>query len=146
ALVAIVPLALCVPSKAPYSTVAEMFKNWESGRNVSFGSGGTGTSGHLAGELLKLKTKANLIHVPYKGAGPALNDLVGAHIDFYFPGYAPAAPHVKSGALKMLGIASAKRLTVAPDVPTITETTGIPNFNFTLWVGFMAPKGTPPEI
>jgi tripartite-type tricarboxylate transporter receptor subunit TctC len=146
ALAAIVPLVLAVPGTAPYSTVADMLKNWESARNISFASGGTGTTGHLAGELLKFKTKANLVHVPCRGAGPALNDLIGAHVDFYFPGYAAALPHVKAGSLKMLAMASPKRLSVTPDIPTVTETTGIPNFNFTLWVGFVAPKGTPPEI
>jgi tripartite-type tricarboxylate transporter receptor subunit TctC len=146
ALAAAVPLALVVPAKAPYSTVPEMFKDWQSGRSVPFGSAGTGTPGHFAGELLKLKTKANLVHVPYKGAAPALNDLVGGHVDFYFPGFPAAVALVKSNALKLLAVSSAKRTAAAPDVPTVAEAAGIPNFNFVLWVGIYAPKGTPPDI
>src|SRR5258706_275765 len=106
---------------------------------VSYAPGGTG-------ELLKLKTKGNLVHVPYKGAAPALNDLVGGHVDFYFPGFPAAASLVQSGQLKILAVSSAKRTAAAPDVPTVAETAGIPNFNFILWVGFFAPNGTPPEI
>ena len=147
ALAAAVPLALVVPAKARYSTVAGMIKAWqEPGKSVPFGSAGTGTPGHFAGELLKLKTKGNLVHVPYKGAAPALNDLVGGHVDFYFPGFPAAASLVQSGQLKILAVSSAKRTAAAPDVPTVAETAGIPNFNFILWVGFFAPKGTPPEI
>ncbi len=147
ALAAAVPLALVVPAKAPYSTVAGMIKAWqEPGKSVPFGSAGTGTPGHFAGELLKLKTKGNLVHVPYKGAAPALNDLVGGHVDFYFPGFPAAAALVQSGQLKLLAVSSTKRTAAAPDVPTVAESAGIPNFNFILWVGFFAPKGTPPEI
>jgi tripartite-type tricarboxylate transporter receptor subunit TctC len=147
ALAAAVPLALVVPAKAPYSTVAGMLKSWqEPGKSVPFGSAGTGTPGHFAGELLKLKTKGNLVHVPYKGAAPALNDLVGGHVDFYFPGFPAAVQLVQSGQLKLLAVSSAKRTSAAPNIPTVAEAADIPNFNFILWVGFFAPKGTPPEI
>ena len=147
ALAAAVPLALVVPANAPYSTVAGMLKSWqEPGKSVPFGSAGTGTPGHFAGELLKLKTKGNLVHVPYKGAAPALNDLVGGHVDFYFPGFPAAVTLVQSGKLKLLAVSSAKRTSAAPDIPTVAEAADIPNFNFILWVGFFAPKGTPPEI
>jgi len=147
ALAAAVPLALVVPGKAPYSTVAGMLKSWqEPGKSVPFGSAGTGTPGHFAGELLKLKTKGNLVHVPYKGAAPALNDLVGGHVDFYFPGFPAAVQLVQSGQLKLLAVSSAKRTSAAPNIPTVAEAADIPNFNFILWVGFFAPKGTPPEI
>jgi tripartite-type tricarboxylate transporter receptor subunit TctC len=113
---------------------------------LSFASAGTGTPGHFAGELLKLKFDGNLNHVPYKGAGPALNDLIGAHVDFYFPGFPAAAPHVKSGTLKMLALSSAKRSPAAPDVPTVAEVTGLEDYDFTLWVGIFAPRGTPQPI
>ena len=147
ALAAAVPLALVVPANAPYSTVAGMLKSWqEPGKSVPFGSAGTGTPGHFAGELLKLKTKGNLVHVPYKGAAPALNDLVGGHVDFYFPGFPAAVTLVQSGKLKLLAVSSAKRTSAAPDIPTVAEAADIPNFNFILWVGFFAPKGTPPDI
>jgi len=146
ALAAAVPLALVVPAKAPYSTVPDMIKDWKSGRSVPFASAGTGTPGHFAGELLKLKTKGNLVHIPYKGAAPALNDLVGGHVDFYFPGFPAAMPLMKSGSVKLLAVSSAKRANAAPDIPTVAESANIPNFNFILWVGFFAPKGTPPEV
>ena len=145
ALLAIVPLALTVPAKAPYSTMAEFLKALP-GKKMTFASAGTGTPGHFAGEFLKAKTKGNLVHVPYKGAGPALNDLLGSHVDLYFPGMPAVMPHVKSGLLKVLAVSSAKRSGIAPDVPTIAETTGMKDFDFTLWAGVFAPKGTPPEI
>jgi tripartite-type tricarboxylate transporter receptor subunit TctC len=147
ALASVVPLALVVPANAPYSTMAEFLDALSSpGKSLSFASAGTGTPGHFAGELLKLKTGGTLTHVPYKGAGPALNDLLGGHVDFYFPGFPAALPHVKGGSLKILAVSSAKRSASAPDVPTVAETSGMADFDFTLWQGFFAPRGTPPEM
>jgi tripartite-type tricarboxylate transporter receptor subunit TctC len=147
ALAAVVPLALVVPAKAPYSTMAEFLAALSApDKNFSFASAGTGTPGQFAGEFLKLRTKGNLTHVPYKGAGPALNDLLGSHVDFYFPGFPAAIPHLKAGNLKILAVSSAKRSAIAPDVPTVAETSGMTDFDFTLWQGFFAPRGTPPEI
>ena len=145
ALLAVVPLALTVPAKAPYSTMADFLKALP-GQKMTFASAGTGTPGHFAGEFLKAKTKGNLVHVPYKGAGPALNDLLGSHVDLYFPGMPAVMPHVKSGLLKVLAVSSVKLSAIAPDVPTIAETTGMKDFDFTLWAGVFAPRGTPPEI
>ncbi len=145
ALLAIVPLALVVPAKAPYSTMAEFLAALKNNK-LTFASAGTGTPGHFAGEFLKAKTKSDLTHVPYKGAGPALSDLIGNHVDLYFPGTPAAMPMVKSGLLKMLAVSSAKRSAIAPDVPTIAETTGMKDFDFTLWAGVFTPHGTPPEI
>ncbi len=85
-LATVVPLALVVPGKAPYSTVAEMLQTSKT-RGLSFASAGTATPGHFAGEVLKLKTKSNMTHVPYNGAGPALNDLLGGHVDLFFPAF-----------------------------------------------------------
>jgi tripartite-type tricarboxylate transporter receptor subunit TctC len=146
ALAAIVPLALVVPSKAPYSTLPEFLAALRSRPKMTFASAGIGTPGHFAGELLKMKFDENLAHVPYKGAGPALNDLIGNHVDFYFPGFPAAAPHVKGGNLKMLALSSAKRSAAAPDVPTVAEITGIKDYDFTLWAGFFAPRGTPQPV
>jgi tripartite-type tricarboxylate transporter receptor subunit TctC len=143
ALAAVVPLALVVPSKAPYSTLPEFLAALKSKPKMTFASAGIGTPGHFAGELLKLKFDENLAHVPYKGAGPALNDLIGNHVDFYFPGFPAAAPHVKGGNLKMLALSSGKRSPAAPEVPTVAEITGIQDYDFTLWAGFFAPRGTP---
>jgi tripartite-type tricarboxylate transporter receptor subunit TctC len=147
ALGAVVPLALVVPGNAPYATVSDLLKAARpGGPGLSFASAGTGTPGHFAGELLKAKSHANLTHVPYKGAGPALNDVIGGHVDFYFPGYPAAVPHMKAGTVKILALSTAKRSAVAPDVPTVAEATGIANFDFTLWVAFFAPRGTPAAI
>jgi tripartite-type tricarboxylate transporter receptor subunit TctC len=146
ALCAVVPLALVVPANAPYSTMAEYMAFLKSGKPSSYASAGTGTPGHFAGELLKLRTKSNMTHVPYKGAGPALNDLVGGHVDMYFPGFPAVTPQVKGGTLKLLAVSSATRAPSAPDVPTVKEAAQIDNFDFTLWAGVFAPHGTPNEV
>jgi tripartite-type tricarboxylate transporter receptor subunit TctC len=146
ALAAVVPLALVVPSKAPYSTMAEFMTALKGKPKLTFASAGTGTPGHFAGELLKLKFDSNLTHVPYKGAGPALNDVIGNHVDFYFPGFPAAEPNVKGGNLKMLALSSAKRSPAALDVPTVAEVTGLKDYDFTLWVGVFAPRGTPQPV
>jgi len=145
ALLSVVPLALVVPAKAPYSTMAEYLAALRSGKHT-FASAGTGTPGHFAGEQLKAKTKANLTHVPYKGAGPALNDLVGGHVEMYFPGMPAAMPLMKNGLVKVLGVSSAKRSGSAPAVPAVAETAGFNDFAFTLWQGIFAPRGTPPDV
>ncbi len=145
ALLTVVPLALVVPAKAPYSTMAEFLAALKTGK-LTFASAGTGTPGHFAGELLKAKTKGNLTHVPYKGAGPALNDLLGGHVDLYFPGMPAAMPLLKNGLVKVLGVSSAKRSAIAPDVPTVAEAAAIKDFSFTLWQGIFAPRGTPPAV
>jgi tripartite-type tricarboxylate transporter receptor subunit TctC len=146
ALAGVVPLALSVPAQAPYSTVEELVAVLKSGKALTFASAGTGTPGHFAGEILKLRTKASMTHVPYKGAGPALNDLIGNHVDMYFPGFPAVMPQMKAGTLKILAVSSAKRSPAGPDVPTVAEKTGIQEFDFTLWAGIFAPKGTPKEI
>jgi len=147
ALATVVPLALTVPGKAPYATMAEFFKAMkESGKQFSFASAGTGTPGHLAGEYLSAKLPGKLVHVPYKGAGPALNDIIGGHVDMYFPGFPAVMPMVKAGTVKVLAVSSAKRADAAPEIPTVGEATGFADFDFTLWQGFFAPKGTPKEV
>lgn len=147
ALAGVVPLALVVPADAPYSTMAEFVTFLRrADQPITFASAGVGTPGHLAGELLKLKLDNKLTHVPYKGAGPALNDVVGGHVDFYFPGFPAAVPLMQGGKVKLLAVSSAKRSPVAPDIPTVAEATGIANFDFTLWVGFFGPRGTPLDL
>jgi tripartite-type tricarboxylate transporter receptor subunit TctC len=145
AMLAVVPLALAVPAKAPYSTMAEFTAALRTTK-LTFASAGTGTPGHFAGEFLKAKTHGNLTHVPYKGAGPALNDLVGGHVDFYFPGMPAVMPMLKGGLLKVFAVSSAKRSGIAPDVPTVAESAGIKDFDFTLWAGVFAPRETPQQI
>jgi len=147
ALAGVVPLALVVPADAPYSTMAEFVKFLRTTDGpVTFASAGIGTPGHLAGELMKLKLNNKLTHVPYKGAGPALNDVVGGHVDFYFPGFPAALPLMQGGKVKLLAVSSAKRSSIAPDIPTVAEATGIANFDFTLWAGFFGPRALAPDI
>src|SRR6185503_11582355 len=147
ALATVVPLALTVPGKASYTTMAEMLNAIQtSGKPFSFASAGTGTPGHFAGEYLSAKLPGKLVHVPYKGAGPALNDIIGGHVDMYFPGFPPVMPMMKAGTVKVLAVSSAQRSEAAPDIPTVAEATGFADFDFTLWQGFFAPRGTPNEV
>ena len=147
ALAGVVPLALVVPGNAPYSTMAEFVKFLRTtDQAVTFASAGIGTPGHLAGELLKLKLNNTLTHVPYKGAAPALNDVVGGHVDFYFPGFPAAMPLMQGGKVKLLAVSTAKRSSAAPDIPSVAEVTGIADFDFALWVGFFAPRALPMDI
>ena len=145
ALATIVPLALVIPGSAPYATVPDMLKAAAT-RGLTFASAGTGTPGHFAGELLKLKSNANLTHVPYKGAGPALNDLLGGHVDFFFSGFPAAWAQVKAGRLKLIAVSPAKRSPAAPDVPTVAEASGIADFDISLWQGVFAPRATPKDV
>jgi tripartite-type tricarboxylate transporter receptor subunit TctC len=147
ALASTVPLALTVPAAVPHATLADMLRAIPpSGRGLSYASAGVGTPGHFAAEFLRLKTRSNMTHVPYKGAGPALNDLLAGHVDLYFPGFPAAMPHLKAGTLKVLAVSSGERASVAPDVPTVAEAAGIPGFDFTLWQGFFAPRATPAAV
>lgn len=147
ALAAVVPLGLVAPEKAPYSNVREMLAEAKkSPSGLTFASSGIGTPGHFAAELLKLKTGANLTHVPYKGAGPALNDILGGHVDLFFSGLPAALQSVRAGRMKLMAVSSIARSGAAPDVPTVAEAANIPGFDITLWVGMFAPKGTPPEV
>ena len=146
ALCGVVPLAMVVPKTAPYSTIAEYLAFLKSGKASTFASAGAGTPGHFAGELLKLRLKANMTHIPYKGATPALNDLVGGHVDMYFPGMPAVTGLVQSNSVKFLAVSSGTRSPTAPTVPTVKEASGIDTFDFTLWAALFAPKGTPKEI
>ena len=146
ALASVVPLALVVPAGAPYSTIGDLAKALAGKKPLTFASAGTGTPGHFAGEFLKLRAKANLTHVPYKGAGPALNDLIGGHVDMYFPGFPAATPLLKAGTVKLLAVSSAKRSGAAPEIPTVAEAINDPNFDLTLWQGFFAPAATPKPV
>ena len=145
ALATVVPLALVVPGKASYSSVAEMLATAKS-RGLAFASAGAATPGHFSGELLKFRTKSNMNHVPYNGAGPALNDILGWHVDMFFSGLPAAVPHVKAGTIKLLAVSTAKRSGFARDVPTVAEASGVKDFDIALWQGFFAPRGTPREI
>ena len=145
-LVGLVPLGLAVRGDAPYANFKSLMDALRANTpGISFASSGIGTPGHLAGEQLKLVTKSSVVHVPYKGAGVALADLLGGHVTYFFSGMAAVVPHVKTGQLRLIAVSTAHRAPSAPDVPTVAES-GIPGFDFSLWGGLFAPTGTPREI
>ncbi|TXL75937.1 tripartite tricarboxylate transporter substrate binding protein [Vineibacter terrae] len=112
---------------------------------LSYGSGGSGSSPHLSMELLKAKAGIDLVHVPYRGNGPAITDLLVGRIQVMFTGMPPVAGYVKDGRLKLLGSSGTKRMASAPDLRTIVEQ-GVPGFNVQTWFGVLAPAGTPQPI
>lgn len=112
---------------------------------VNFGSAGNGTSHHLAGELFKIQTKTFMTHIPYRGAGPSLQDLVAGQLDMMFDGLGSSASHIKAGKIKALAVAAPKRAPGFPDIPTTAEA-GLPDYEVSTWYGLFAIKGTPPEL
>jgi len=110
---------------------------------LSYGSGGTGTAPHLAGEMFKAVAGVDILHVPYRGVGPAVNDLVGGHIQLTFGGWGAVRSPVDAGLARILAVAQPKRIAVAPQFPTAAEA-GLPGYEFATWFGIVAPKGTPP--
>jgi tripartite-type tricarboxylate transporter receptor subunit TctC len=112
---------------------------------MNFGSGGSGTSNHLAGELFNILTGAKLTHVPYKGVNLAMQDVIAGRIDFVVIGVPAAAPHVRSGRLRALAVIAPQRLPALPEVPTVAEA-GLSGFEVTTWYGVLAPAGTPRPI
>lgn len=111
---------------------------------LNYGSAGNGTSHHLAGELFKLQTQTFITHIPYRGAGPALQDLVAGQVDMMFDGLGSSAAHIKGGRIKAIAVASDKRAPGFPDVPT-SKDGGVPTYQVATWYGLWAPKGTPKE-
>ncbi|QYY32239.1 tripartite tricarboxylate transporter substrate binding protein [Cupriavidus pinatubonensis] len=112
---------------------------------LNYGSAGNGSSHHLAGELFKLQTKTFITHIPYKGAGPALSDLIAGQVDLMFDGLGSSAQHIRAGRIKALAVASAKRSPAFPNVPTAAEA-GVPNYEVSTWYAMWVPKGTPKDI
>ena len=113
-------------------------------RSMNYGSSGTGSSTHIAGEILQLEAKIKLTHIPYKGASPVVNDMLGGHVDVSFLNLSAMLPHIKSGKLRAIGVTSPTRSKALPDVPTLTEQ-GIKD-NAGSWYGLLAPAGTPADI
>ena len=111
---------------------------------LNYGSAGGGTSHHLAGELFKQQSKTFITHIPYRGAGPALNDLIAGNVDMMFDGLGSSAAHIKGGRIKALMVSGSKRSAAFPDVPCAAEL-GLPDYNVTTWYGVWAPKGTPAD-
>ena len=142
-------LILVANPNAPVKTVADLVRvSKATPGGLSFGTSGTGGTPHIAGELLKIRTGANLTHVPYKGSGPAVTDLIGGQIDVMFSDIPPAIQHVKSGRLRALAVTSAKRQSALPDVPTVAESgaAGTRGFEAVAWQSLVAPDDTPKEL
>ncbi len=145
ALVAVVPQVLVVnPKNVPGDFKAFLAQLKANPGRLNYGSAGTGTSHHLAGELFKQQTKTFITHIPYTGAGPALRDLVGGQVDMMFDGLGSSASHIKGGRIKALMVSGAKRNAAFPDVPCAAEL-GLPDYTVTTWYGVWAPRGTPAE-
>ncbi|HXD38981.1 MAG TPA: tripartite tricarboxylate transporter substrate-binding protein [Ramlibacter sp.] len=111
----------------------------------NYASAGSGTSHHLAGELFKQQTRTFITHIPYRGAGPALQDLISGNVDVMFDGLGSSSAHIKGGRIKPLMVAGSKRNAAIPDVPSAAEV-GLPDYTVTTWYGLWAPKGTPVDV
>jgi tripartite-type tricarboxylate transporter receptor subunit TctC len=146
-LVSSVPQVIVVnPNKVQAKTLNELlaFIRKNPGK-LNYGSAGNGTSHHLAGELFKLQTQTFITHIPYRGAGPALQDLIAGQVDMMFDGLGSSAGHIKGGRLHGVAVAADKRAPGFPDLPTAAES-GVPTYKVATWYGIWAPKNTPREI
>jgi len=146
ALVASVPIVLMVHPSLPVKTVGELiaYARANPGK-INFGSSGNGSTNHLAGELFKSMAKINIVHVPYRGAAPAMNDLVGGHIPMLFDNMPAALPQIQSNRVRALAVAGAKRASALPALPTVAES-GLPGFDASAWFGLVAPAKTPAPV
>ena len=144
--VAITPNVLIVSVKSPIHTLPELIAYAKANPGkVNFGSGSNGSAGHLAGELFKIDTGTDVMHIPYKGGAPALQALLAGDTQFMFDNLANAMAQVKGGTVRPIAVTTAQRSKLAPDLPTMAEA-GMPGFDISTWFGLLAPAGTPPEI
>jgi tripartite-type tricarboxylate transporter receptor subunit TctC len=144
--VAWTPNVLVVNPSLPVSNVKEFIAYAKAHPGeLNFGSGSTGSAGHLAGELFKTMAGVQMVHVPYKGAGPAMQDLIGGQIQLMFDNLASSLGQVRAGKVRALAVTTAKRSTLAPELPTIAES-GLPGFDISTWFGIFAPGGTPQPV
>lgn len=144
--VASAPLVLVLQSKSPIDSVQALVRDVKSRPSpLNYASSGTGGPQHLAGELFRLMSGLKMTHVPYKGGAPAMNDLLGGQVEIFFSGLPPAQPHLQSGRLRALGVSTAQRSALLPQVPTVAEQ-GFPGFNIENWQGVFVPAATPPAI
>jgi len=145
-LVAITPNVLVANNNLSVKSIADLiaFAKSSPGK-INYPSAGAGTSSHLAGVLFSSIANVDMVHVPYKGGGLAMNDLLGGQVDIFFATMPAAMPFIKSGKLKTLAVTSEKRSVVLPNVPTIAES-GMPGYSASTWYGIYAPKGTPADI
>jgi tripartite-type tricarboxylate transporter receptor subunit TctC len=144
--IAKVPGILCINPSLPIHSVQDLiaYARAKPGK-LAFSSAGNGSPHHLAGELFKIMTNTNMIHIPYKGATPALNDVLAGHVQVYFGSIVPAMPHVKSGGLRAIGVTSLRRVSSVPDLPTLDEQ-GLKGFETGSWFGVAVPSGTSKDI
>ena len=146
ALLATVPIVLIVNPKLPASTVGELLQLAKHGpEQLNYASSGIGSTHHLSAELFKKMTGAKLRHVPYRGAAPAMNDLIAGHVPILFDNLPTVIPQVQAGTVRALAVASPQRLNSLPDVPTFEEA-GLVGFEASSWFGVLAPAGTPTDI
>jgi tripartite-type tricarboxylate transporter receptor subunit TctC len=144
--VAAAPYVLLVHPSVPAKSVKQLVALAKSRPGkMNFGSGGTGVGIHMAGELFKAAGGMNILHVPYKGAAPAMTALMAGEVDMMFNGMSPAIPHIRSGRVRALAVGGAKRSSLLPELPTVREAAGF-EFNTEGWYGVLAPRGTPPAI
>lgn len=144
-LIAETPVVLGVTTAIPVRTLPELIAYGKAGNTLNFGSGGAGSGPHIAGELLKQVTGLPLTHVPYRGSGPAVTDLISGQIQLLSSAAPTIAPHVVSGKIRAVAVAGPRRVPALPDVPTASEA-GLPAFQFSIWFGLAAPAGTPKEV
>jgi len=145
-LVAVQPNIVVIHPSVPAKSINELVAAARAKPGLlAYASAGTGSGTHLAGEMLKMSLKIDLLHIPYKGTGPALTDLIGGQVQMMVSTFASALPHVRSGRLRALGVTSAKRSRAAPDIPTLIEA-GVPGYDYSTWYGVLAPAGTPRAI
>jgi len=145
-MVATSPHVLVVHNKVPANNVDELLRLARANPGkLSYASAGVGTTFHLCGEMFKDSTQTYILHVPYRGGGPALQDTLGGQVDMSFPTLAAALPHVKAGKLRALAVTDTKRSPLLPEVPTLQEA-GVKDAQFTQWLVLLAPAGTPPAV
>jgi tripartite-type tricarboxylate transporter receptor subunit TctC len=144
--VALVPLVFVATPSLKANSVKELIElSKQPGTQLDFSSAGVGSAGHLAGELFKVQTGARMTHVPYKGGGQAITDVVAGQVPMIVTAFATAGPFIKNGKLKALGVTSAQRFAGSPSVPTVAEA-GVTGFDVSSWYGVMAPANTPDAV
>ncbi len=140
------PVVLIVKADSPYKTLQDVLAAAKAKpRTISSASAGNGTSQHMTLELLGFKSSTQFVHVPYKGSGPAIQDVIGGQVDMMFDTTVVAGPHIQSGKVRAIAVSSAKRLESLPNVPTISES-GVPGFEVVSWQGIFVPAGAPKPI
>jgi len=146
ALIARIPMVLVTHPSMPFKTVAELIQYArENPKKLNYGSGGHGSSHQMVMEMFRGMAGIDITHVPYNGSAPAMNDLVAGHIQLLFSDPLPAPPQIKAGNVRALGVSSAKRWSILPEIPTVAEG-GVPGFDAVNWTLAAVPSATPPEV